>query len=234
MFRSLVCALLTCCAVAAFAQDGKTKVVLYKDRLAAQFDTVDCVKNVVKVNPLLFFRGEIPIYFERALTPRLSLEVGVGVTLRDYLALSFGSNDADDFGAGTDIIPQLSFHIGARYYLVDDLEPQGTYFQANFSHLQYTKDIHMKAPNGALTDSTLRDDRIYNDFRVYFGYQMLSNNSNWMFDIYSGLGVRDQFNTRVEEQVDLSSDPNQYVYTVTESSEIVPVFFLGVKVGLGF
>jgi hypothetical protein len=48
----------------------KTKVVLYKDRLAAAFDTVDCVKNVVKINPLVFFRGEIPIYYERAITPQ--------------------------------------------------------------------------------------------------------------------------------------------------------------------
>jgi hypothetical protein len=234
LLRTVLSLALTVFMLGAFAQTGKTKVVLYKDRLAAQFDTVKCVKNVVKMNPLLFFRGEIPIYYERALSPRLSLEVGIGVTLRDYLALSFNSNDADDFGAGTKIIPELSFHIGGRYYLVDDLEPQGTYFQADFSHLQYTKDISMKAPNGALTDSTLRDQRIYNDFRVYFGYQMLSSNSNWMFDLYTGLGIRDQFNTVVHETVNLSTDPNSYTYTVTEDTELVPVIFLGVKIGMGF
>src|SRR5690606_34598026 len=41
----------------------KTKVVLYKDRVAAKWDTVNCVKNVLKFNPLLFLRGEIPIYY---------------------------------------------------------------------------------------------------------------------------------------------------------------------------
>ena len=34
----------------------KTKVVLYKDRLAAAFDTVNCVKNVIKLNAFSFFR----------------------------------------------------------------------------------------------------------------------------------------------------------------------------------
>ena len=69
------------------AQDrGKpNKVVLYKDRLAAQWDTVNCVKNVFKLNPLLFLRGEAPLYYERALSPKISAEVAVGVTFRNYL-----------------------------------------------------------------------------------------------------------------------------------------------------
>ena len=76
-----------------FCPKGKDQ----SERLAAQFDTVKCVKNVIKLNPLIFFRGEIPIYYERSITPRLGIEVGVGVTLRNYLALSFTGDDADDF-----------------------------------------------------------------------------------------------------------------------------------------
>ena len=218
----------------AMAQPDKTKakVVLYKDRLAAQFDTVDCVKNVVKINPLLFFRGEIPIYFERAITPWLSIEAGVGVTLRDYLGLSITGNDADEFGAGTEIVPQASFHVAFRYYLTDDLEPQGAYLQGGFSHLRYTKDIRTKGPTGEFTDVVLRDDRTYNDFRLLFGYQMLGSNSNWMFDVYTGAGFRDRYNIIVNERLDFTTE--QYTYTVDESKDQVPVFFLGVKVGLGF
>ena len=80
----------------------------------------------------------------------------------------------------------------------------------------------------------MRDQRIYNDIRLYFGYQMLSSNSNWLFDLYTGLGLRDQFNTVVQETVDFTTDPNSYAYTVTEDSKLVPVVFLGVKVGMGF
>ncbi|MBX2972769.1 MAG: hypothetical protein KF797_06675 [Flavobacteriales bacterium] len=226
--------LLCLCALAAHAQPGKPRVVLYKDRVAAAFDTVDCVKNVIKVNPLLFFRGEIPIYYERAITHRLSLEAGVGVTLRNYIALSFTGDDADDFGAGTEIIPRLSFNAGFRYYFVDDVEPQGAYGQLTFAHLNYTKDIRTKGATGELTDEILRDDRTYNDVRLLFGYQRLSSNSNWLFDVYAGPAFRDRYNVKVEEHLDLTGERPQWAYNVNKSKDQTVAFFLGVKIGVGF
>jgi len=219
-------------ALGAAAQPGKPKVVLYKDRLAAAFDTVDCVKNVIKVNPLLFFRGEIPIYYERAITPKLSIELGAGVALRDYLTLSFNGSDADDYGAGTEIVPRLSFHIGARFYFEDDLEPQGFYLQPTFSHLNYTKDIRTKGPTGELTDNALRDERVYNDLRLYAGYQLLSSNSNWMWDLYGGVGYRDRYMVIVKERLDFTND--MYTYEVGTTKDQTVALFLGVKVGMGF
>ncbi len=218
----------------ALAQPGKTKVVLYKDRLAAAFDTVDCVKNVVKINPLVFFRGEVPIYYERAITPKLSLEAGIGITLRNYLALSFTGDDADDFGAGTEIVPRLSFNAGFRYYFTDDLEPQGAYGQISFAHLNFTKDIRTKGPTGEFTDVKLRDDRTYNDVRFLIGYQMLSSNSNWMFDVYGGPAFRDRFNVKVQERLDLTGERPSWAYTIEESKDQTVAFFLGVKIGMGF
>ena len=238
--RTLLFGALLCFAFSAVAQPGKTKVVLYKDRLAAQFDTVDCVKNAIKLNPLLFFRGELPIYYERAITPRLSLEIGVGVTLRNYLALSFAGDDADDFGQGTKIVPQPSFHVGARYYLNDDIEPQGPYIQPNFSHLRFIKDIREKGPTGEFTEKSNRDDRTYNDVRVYMGYQMLSSNSNLMFDVYGGLGFRDRLNIKVKEDLvfltGTNGEPNtrRYDYTLERSKNQTVAFFLGIRVGVGF
>lgn len=244
LYRSLVprllfVAVLSCfSALGAFAQDEpKPRVVLHRERMQAAFDTVKCVKNVVKMNPLLFFRGEIPVYYERALTPQLSLEIGLGVTLRDYLGLSFSGDDADDFGAGTEIVPNLSYHIGARWYFTDDLEPQGMYTQLEFAMLKYTKDIRvsMRDPNNPaeqFTDEVLRDERTYNDLRVYAGYQMLSASSNWLFDVYGGVAMRSRHTEKVNETFDIPTET--YTYSVEESDDIVPAFFLGVKVGLGF
>lgn len=214
---------------------GKTGVVLQKDRLQQQFDTVKCVKNAIKLNPLLFFRGEIPIYYERALTPNLSLELGVGVTLRNYLALSFVGDDADDFGAGTEIVPNPSFHFGARYYLTEDLEPQGWYTQLEFAMLKYSKDIRVRDPNNPanqFTDQKLRDERTYNDIRLLAGYQMLSWSSNWLLDFYGGVALRSRHTEKVNETLDLTTD--QYLYSTEESDDVVPALFLGVKLGLGF
>ena len=214
------------------APKKRTQVVLYKERLAAQFDTVDCVKNAFKINPLLFFRGEIPIYYEHALTPKLSLELGLGITLRNYLALSFVGDDADDFGAGTEVIPNLSYHMGARWYLADDLEPQGAYMQLEYAHLVYAKDIRAKGDDGQFIDATYRDTRTYNDVRLYAGYQTLAYSNNWLLDFYGGVAFRARNSVIVNENHDLMTD--QYSYTVTEKSDNVPAFFLGLKLGLGF
>ncbi|MBK9760076.1 MAG: hypothetical protein IPO90_08925 [Flavobacteriales bacterium] len=224
----------SCAMLLAQPEKPKTKVVLYKDRIAAQWDTVNCVKNVIKVNPLLFFRGEIPVYFEHALSPRLSLELGVGVTYRNFLNLTIaGDNaDADDFGAGTKIIPHPSFHIGARYYLTDDLEPQGQYLQVELAYLRYGKDISEKDSTGFFNGKTNRDDRTFNDVRLYYGYQSISGTSNWLFDVYAGVALRSRHLEIVNEQLDISA--GKWNYTTEVKDDIVPAFFLGVKVGLGW
>lgn len=218
--------------LSASAQEKKPKVVLYKDRMAAQFDTVKVMKNILKINPLLFFRGEIPLYYERALAPNLSLEVGAGVTLRDYLALSLGGNDADDLGAGTEIIPSASYHLAIRFYMEHDLEPQGWYLQPEFAQLTYTKDILIADQGGTLSEDRLRDRRIYKDIRLLAGYQMLSYSSNWVMDVYGGLAFRVRDMQEVTETVDPVT--RTFTYTQVQVNDKVPAFFLGLKVGLGF
>ncbi len=238
LYRSRTLMLLIVCGAfhfVAYGQEPRPRVLLYKDRMQAEFDTVNVVKNVVKVNPLLFFRGEIPLYFERALTPNLSIEIGGGITLRNYLAMSFSSDDADDFGAGTEIIPGYSFHGGLRFYLTDDLEPQGWYIQPTFSHLRYEKAILVRQLDGSfLEDERLHDIRTFNDIRLLFGHQILSYSSNWLFDIYGGVAVRDRDMRVVQERIDLSVVPAGYNYDVEQRNDRIPAFFLGVKVGLGF
>lgn len=240
--RLLLLALCATAALGAHAQKvkgrgkPKAKVLLYKEQLAAQFDTVDCVKNAFKINPLLFFRGEIPLYYERALTPRLSMELGLGVTLRNYLALSFVGDDADDFGAGTDIIANPSYHIGARYYLEDDLEPNGLYLNLEFAHLVYSKDIRAKRSDGTFTDVSYLDERTYNDLRLLLGYQSLGYSTNWLLDFYGGVAFRDRQNIIVKETHIINADPepDQFIYTVEQRNDRVPALFLGVRIGYGF
>lgn len=234
MTRSACAAALGLAALLAHGQskDARARVLLRKERMAAQFDTVNVVKNVVKANPLLFLRGEIPLYYERALTYRLSMEVGVGVTLRNYMAMTFMGDDADDFGAGTEIIPNLSYRIAARFYLEDDLEPQGWYVQPEFGHLVYAKDIREVGPNGVFTEVRYRDQRTFNDVRALLGYQMLSSSSNWLIDVYGGVAFRDRNLRKVQENLDPAT--RLYTYKVVESNDIIPAFFLGVKVGVGF
>lgn len=230
----LLAAALPALLTPAAAQPGgaRTKVVLYKDRIAAQWDTVNCVKNVFKLNPLIFLRGEIPLYYERALSPRLSAELGAGITTRNYLGGGFAGDLADDFGAGTKILNRPALHAGFRWYFTHDLEPVGFYTQVEFAYLDHAKDIFMKDSTGHVGTNSLRDRRLYNDVRLYGGFQSLSPSSNWLVDVYAGVGFRNRSITRVKEHMDLHD--RSWQYTVTEEHDNVPALFLGVKLGYGF
>ncbi|MBP8823707.1 MAG: hypothetical protein KBH07_08695 [Flavobacteriales bacterium] len=213
-------------------QGRNTKVLLYKDRLAAEWDTVNCVKNVFKVNPLLFLRGEVPLYYERALSHRVGVEAAVGLTTRNFMGGDFSGDVPDDFSAGTRIIAKPSAQLGFRWYLTDDLEPQGVYVQCGVAYLDHSKDIFRKDSTGHLTDAALRDQRIYNDVRLHAGYQRLSATSNWLLDVYGGLGFRNRAITQVHERLELSD--RSWHYSVEERHDRVLALFLGVKVGYGF
>ncbi|MCI1751620.1 MAG: hypothetical protein LKM36_01765 [Flavobacteriales bacterium] len=218
----------------AMAQEkhDKTKIVLYKDRLAAAWDTVNCVRNVIKLNPLLFLRGEVPIYYERALSESLSAELALGITYRNYLDLSFAGEPADVFSAGTEIVAKPAYHFGLRWYLTHDIEPQGAYVQAEFAFMDRAHDIRTRDDSGRFTDIRLRDERKYSDVRAYFGYQRLAGNNNWLFDAYCGIGCRTRHIEAVEEHFDIAD--RHWSYTQSTRNDQVVVPFLGVKVGYGF
>jgi hypothetical protein len=193
---------------------------------------VNCVKNVLKINPLLFFRGELPLYYERALSPRVSAELAAGITFRNYIGGSLTGDAVDEFSAGTRILTRPAFHVGIRYYLTYDPEPQGLYVQGEFAYLDHSKDITEKDSAGTFTGNTLRDQRLYNDMRLYLGYQVLSGSSNWLIDLYAGAGYRNRSLTTVTELVDLTD--RSWSYSVEEKHDNVLALFLGLKVGYGF
>lgn len=232
--RILFSLALALAALQAQAQPEKqrARVLLARDRIAAQWDTVNCVKNVIKLNPLLFFRGEIPVYFEHALSPRLSAELGLGVTWRNYISLPVNGDDVDEFSAGTRLQAKPSFHLAFRYYLQDDLEPQGTYAQVELAYLNYTKYRDTKDSTGRFSGNELKDERIFNDVRLLFGYQKLSGTSNWLFDLYGGIGLRARSLEKVTENYDPVTD--RFSYAMEDVKDVVPAVFLGVKVGLGW
>jgi hypothetical protein len=73
---------------------------------------------------------------------------------------------------------------------------------------------------------------VYNDIRLLLGYQMLSANSNWLFDLYGGFAYR----MRDMQVVTETTDPATRLttYDTEQQNDAVPAVFLGVKVGLGF
>lgn len=238
----LLCFLLALCfAVALLAQkDGEnTKVVLFKEHTQSQWDTVPVMKTCIKLNPLLFFHGEIPVYVERAVSEKLSIEAGIGFTTRNYVSLTF-NDENDDFGAGTEIQPKLAAHVALRYYFTDDLEPYGFYISPEFATRAYTKIITERDDSGALTDRRRNDERVFNDTKLLLGYQILSGTNNWLFDLYGGFGLRNRDHKKVIENFDPGDTtanppiPPSRVYTDEFVDDTIFAFFLGFKFGIGF
>lgn len=226
-------ALVLCCTImtlSANAQKRRTRVLVQDDKHQVRFDTVQAVKNSFKLNPLAFLTGEIPIYYERALSPQISFEVAVGMTFRNYLSLLYG-NEADDFGGGVEILPNPSFHFAIRYYFEANLELEGLYLSPEFSYRKYSKNISEKDADGQFTEQSNLDERKFNDIKILIGYQSLSHSSNWLLDFYTGLGVRVRDMQIVEETNHLG---NGWSYNIEQVNDIVPAFYIGIKFGLGF
>ena len=74
--------------------------------------------------------------------------------------------------------------------------------------------------------------RTFNDIRLYYGYQRFAATNNWMMDIYGGVALRSRRMLIVHENLDLVN--KQWTYTIEEKDDVVPAFFLGIKVGLGW
>jgi len=229
----ILAALMLCFSIltlSATAQKSRTRVLVQNDKQQVRFDTVQCVKNAFKLNPLIFLTGEIPVYYERALSPQISFEIALGYTFRNYMSLLYG-NEADDFGGGVEILPNPSFHFAVRYYFEPNLELEGLYLSPEFSYRKYSKNIAVKDADGRFTDENNLDERKFNDIKVLIGYQSLSHSSNWLLDFYTGLGVRVRDMQIVEETNHLG---NGWSYNIEQVNDIVPAFYIGIKFGLGF
>ncbi len=212
--------------------EAKMKVLLQKDGPTGPVDTVKLVRNALKVDPLLFLRGEVPLYYERVLSPRVSLELAVGLTTRNTMDLPRSHENADSYSAGERMITRPSFHAGLRYYVTKDMEPQGFYFQGEFAYIEHAKDISLKDKRGRMTDVVLRDESLFRDGRLYIGYQRLASTNNFLLDAYFGAGLRSSSLNSVHERLDLEN--NEWSNTQEASNDQVTAIFFGVKMGYGF
>lgn len=204
-------------------------MLVQDDKHQVRFDTIRAVKNSFKLNPLIFLTGEIPIYYERSLSPQISFEFALGLTFRNYLSVLYG-NEADDLGGGVEVTPNPSFHFAIRYYFEPNFEQEGLYVSPEFSYRKYSKNISEKDPDGRFSDRSNLDERIYWDVKALVGYQSISHSSNWLLDFYTGLGVRVRDMQIVTETNTIGSG---WTYEVEQVNDIVPAIYVGIKFGLG-
>jgi hypothetical protein len=189
-------------------------------------------QNIVKLAPLELIDGTFPIFYERVLSPKFSVEIGVGVTatsesfstLRAELS---GNTEYDNYYKGS---TGSFIRIGAKYYAGrSDDAPEGPYVGAEFQIKKFKFDSYKLDATGYPSSSApYQATSVTNTdlIRIVFGYQSLTS-SDFAWDYYIGLAWRQHtFNGQYK-------DDNSKVI-LGDVTSYKPVFVIGAKIGLGF
>jgi hypothetical protein len=191
-------------------------------------------KNIIKINPLEVLNASFPVFYERVLSPKFSVEIGIGVTTITSNFAEFQTALLGDIGSAYEGFykgktgPLLK--LGFRYYAgKGDDAPEGAYFALEYQMKKYNFDAYKLNANGDRTYSApYQASSVTNSelLRILFGYQY-EGNSNFTWDPYIGLGWRQTtFNGNYlgdNRQVLLGS-----------VSAYKPVFIIGFKMGVAF
>lgn len=225
-------------------------------------DNVSLFKNAIKINPLLFLRGEIPVYYERSISNFFSIEASVGLTFKDYLGNASEEMSSNDFELEFEdytekVKPNLSYGVGIRYY-TGGYALDGVYFALYFAKRNFDRDIIITSTtqnfdqnfNATTIIETFdfREKRHHNEIRLIYGENEFYFWDNMFLDYYIGIGI-DFYNKDKVKVEDPTTDPSTLfnnafnpfnnlnlnkTYSIESTSSIAPRFYLGVKYGFAF
>jgi hypothetical protein len=203
--------------------------------------------NIVKIAPLGFITGQFPLLYERRITDFLTVEIGGGITNRNYLRGAFVSagegDDASMFkeypwsssGSDYDVAEPLYsfdarkpamgylFRISPRIYFESEA-PDGSFLGLQFNHATYNFTIP-KYVSGAHTGAPQKEHETVTDFMVHFGHQWI--NDRITLESSSAIGLR-----KVKGEKYVASDSGIDGMATYEKSGIN--FGIGLTVGFHF
>jgi hypothetical protein len=225
----------------------KTDLKTSSDSTIKKTDKISQFKNAIKLNPLLFLRGELPVYYERVINKNFSLEVAIGVTFKDYLGGMFEEISSDDFGfMGADVTEKmkanLSYKFGVRFF-PSGYALDGVYFSLEFAKRNYDMNLSIKNSLPEFdpitftqiqnnTIYTFNEQRYHNELKFIYGENEFFYWDNSFLDFYIGAGIDFYSEKKVKATTD--NITNKQTYTLESSNNIVPKFYLGVKYGFVF
>lgn len=193
--------------------------------------------NILKINPFAAIGGVFPIYFERVLGPHFSVEVAAGPTLHtnaQLLAEILSENG--DFDENLVYQKKIGFvgKIGFRYYPSKrDLAPDGFYMSGELQYQNFKRTTFgYDSFGGAASSGTVYDVKLKKtDFvRVIAGWTSVYD--NFVSEYFVGFGLRQKDIDRLDYSYD--GQTGTYTNLPTSSSEILPAFLLGWKIGFSF
>ena len=166
-------------------------------------------QNILKIGALYFVSGNIPLYYERKIMPWLSIQAGIGLTSRDFVA-DVVNWYLDNINQDEGLNPYYQYKerkplvgvyasLQPKFYVIDPalagfwISPMVEFKQYNFK--ANLSDVNSSS-NAYLPNTYQHEHRNVIDFTINTGYQ-------WMFNVMTleastGLGFRRFWEQRID------------------------------------
>jgi hypothetical protein len=185
------------------------------------------IYNLIKINPLLVLNGDIPLYYERRIKDRFSIEGGIGFTHMDYIYHSYVLYD--EYGEEERRAkPGYSLMVSAKFY-------PSSYTKA-LDEFYFGPEIRFRRYNTEVEDCEttsfsgyLPEYRMVTDFKITVGY-ITYLTDEVILDFYGGIGMRSR-NVSLAYCDHTSLNP---IMIYDNYTDMVPLFSAGIKLGFGF
>lgn len=207
------------------AQDGPKVVVFNSSENEKREPAYWSKYNLVKFNLLEAFSGDFAFYYERILHENFSAEIGLGVTLSDYVSMFLDDNftiDDDNY----EPLLGYSISLGGRYYPMHAADE--FYVAPEFKYKFYHNNIFYQDLTG--DELSMEESKSMAIGRLTFGY-MYFFDDNIFIDFSGGFGIGKIKQTRLAWEVD---DLGFQQAVAENNSTLGARFHLGIKVGVAF
>jgi hypothetical protein len=213
--------------------------------------------NVIKIAPLGFLKGCIPVYYERRITDFLAIQGGVGLTTRNYIrAAIYNATSDDNTGSGFSYTwwnttatgtvsdddnelynfdyrkPKLGYFASLQPRIYFESEaPDGSFLGLSFDHYKYNFESQQLVGDGTSTrgTKTVKEFEQMTDIMVLFGYQSVYDHIT--LEYTTGIGVR---NIKGEKYATAMNSSGKYVDGIGSYKKTALNFELSLKVGFHF
>jgi hypothetical protein len=181
--------------------------------------------NLVKLNPLLIFVGDIPIYYERRISDHVGVEAGIGMTLTDYYFSSISDELIDNT---TNTKMGYSFAAGLHLYTSKHYKGmEELYFSPEIRIRKYMTELYQYS--GIDISPAIEQNRIITDFQIKLGFISYWSD-NVSAEYYCGIGIR---NRNINKAL-VTSTGNALIIEMQHTQDVVPCISAGVKIGFGW
>lgn len=217
----------------------ETQIIVTESNASTYFSTpASDFKTQLKFNPTHLGNGDMVFLLEQALKGKMSMELGAGLTYRDYINDSFDFMKYDYDHQFVDYERSMGYSLSGaiKYYVSKDYPVLEGYYVGPEIRYRLYKTVATKCGDEKIN---VPQREHVTDLKLTCGYTEYFDDNIFM-EIYAGFGVRSRnFMNFVEgEEVDYTDSRGftkyKTVVTISDANKVVPVVNAGFKIGFAF